>query len=165
MPHVGVGDGGRGGGGLVSSQPLVISAWGLEVPSGRVSPQGNTAVGLDAFVVVVVVLFWFLVFVFFWLLKVPATCYSVSQGRICSENGTCCHTEMQVADQTFYLAQSQYTDTGPSCPSADPITLGAWQGSHWSTHFQVTGMTRPRARSTRIESGIKPRSPLSRLTP
>ena len=56
---------------------------------------------------------------------------SVSQGRICSDNFTCCHTEIEVADPTFYLTQSQYTDTGPTSPSADPITPGAWQGSHW----------------------------------
>ena len=43
----------------------------------------------------------------------------------------CCHTEIEVAHQTFYLTQSQYTDTGPTSPSADPITPGAWQGSHW----------------------------------
>ena len=56
---------------------------------------------------------------------------SVSQGRICSDYFTCCHTEIEVADQTFYLTHSQYTDTGPTSPSADPITPGAWQGSHW----------------------------------
>ena len=33
------------------------------------------------------------------LLNVPTTCY-VSQGRICSDNFTYCHTEIQVADQT-----------------------------------------------------------------
>ena len=60
---------------------------------------------------------------------------SVSQGRICSDNFTCCHTEIEVADQMFYLTQSQYTDTGPTSPSADPITPGAWQGSHWSAKF------------------------------
>ena len=60
---------------------------------------------------------------------------SVSQGRISSENFTCCHTEIKVADPTFYLTQSQYTDTGPTSPSADPITPGAWQGSHWSANF------------------------------
>ena len=49
---------------------------------------------------------------------------SVSQGRICSDNFTCCHTEIEVADPTFYLTQSQYTDTGPTSPSADPITPG-----------------------------------------
>ena len=59
----------------------------------------------------------------------------VSQGRICSDNFTCCHTEIEVADQTFYLTQSQYTDTRPTSPSADPITPGAWQGSHWSASF------------------------------
>ena len=69
---------------------------------------------------------------------------SVSQGRICSHNFTCCHTEIEVADPTFYLTQSQYTDTGPTSPSADPTTPGAWQGSHWSANFEVTGMTRPR---------------------
>ena len=51
---------------------------------------------------------------------------SVSQGRICSDNLTCCHTEIEVADPTFYLTQSQYTDAGPTSPSADPITPGAW---------------------------------------
>ena len=60
---------------------------------------------------------------------------SVSQGRICSDNFTCCHTQIEVADPTFYLTQSQYTDTGPTSPSADPITPGAWQGSHWSANF------------------------------
>ena len=74
---------------------------------------------------------------------------SVSQGRICSHNCTCCHTEIEVADQTFHLTQSQYTDTRPTSPSADPITSGAWQGSHWSAKFYVTGMTRPRKKSRR----------------
>ena len=50
----------------------------------------------------------------------------------------CCHIEIEVADQSFYLTQSQYTDTGPTSPSTDPIMPGAWQGSHWV----VTGMTR-----------------------
>ena len=59
---------------------------------------------------------------------------SVSQGRICSDNFTWCHTEIEVADQTFHLTQSQYTDTRPTSPSADPITPGAWQGSHWSAN-------------------------------
>ena len=89
---------------------------------------------------------------------------SVSQGRICTDNFTCCHTEMEVADQTFHLTQSQYTDTGPTSPSADPITPDAWQGSHWSTNFEVTGMTRPRKNPA--ASGIRTRDlPLSRRTP
>ena len=69
---------------------------------------------------------------------------SVSQGRICTDNFMCCHTEIEAADQTFHLTQSQYTDTGPTSSSADPITPGAWQGSHWSANVEVTGMTRPR---------------------
>ena len=68
---------------------------------------------------------------------------SVSQGRICSDDCTCCHTETESADPTFYLTQSQYIDTGPTSPSADPITPGAWQGSHWRANVYVTGMTRP----------------------
>ena len=36
---------------------------------------------------------------------------SVSQGWICSNKFTCCHVEIEVADQTFHLTQSQYTDT------------------------------------------------------
>ena len=65
----------------------------------------------------------------------------VSQGQICSDNCTRCHTEIEVADQTFYL--TQYTYTRPTSPSPDPITPGAWQGSHWSANFEVTGMTGP----------------------
>ena len=73
---------------------------------------------------------------------------SVSQGRICSDSLTCCHTEI-VANQTFHLTQSQYTDAGPTSPSTDPIPPGAWQGSHLSANFEVTGMTRPRKKSRR----------------
>ena len=59
---------------------------------------------------------------------------SVFHGRICTDNLTCCYTEIEVADPTFYLTQSQYTDTGPTSPSADPISPGAWQGSYWSVN-------------------------------
>ena len=58
----------------------------------------------------------------------------VSQRRICTDNFTCCHTEIEAADPTFHLTQSQYTNTGPTSPGADPITPGAWQGSHWSAN-------------------------------
>ena len=73
----------------------------------------------------------------------------VFQGQICSDNFTCCHTEIEVADQTFYLTQSQYTDTGPTSPSTDPLTPGAWQGSHCCANFWVAVMTRPRKQSHR----------------
>ena len=61
---------------------------------------------------------------------------SVSLGLICSDKCTCCHADTEVADQTCYIAQSQYTDTGPNSPSADPIIQDAWQGSHWSTNHK-----------------------------
>ena len=60
---------------------------------------------------------------------------NVSHGRICTDSFTCCHTEIEVADPTFYLTQSQQTDTGPTSPSTDLIMLGVWQGSHWSPNF------------------------------
>ena len=53
---------------------------------------------------------------------------NVSQGRICSDNFTCCHTEIEVADQPVHLTQSQYIDNEPTSPSTDPTTP-AWQGS------------------------------------
>ena len=49
--------------------------------------------------------------------------------RICSDEFMCCHTEIEVADRTVYLSQSQYTDTGSTSRSADPIAPGVWQGS------------------------------------
>ena len=86
---------------------------------------------------------------------------SVSQGRICSDNFTCSHTEIEVADQTFYLTQSQYTDTWPTSPSADPITPGAWQGSPLECQFLSHWYD-----STPKKSGIRTRDlPLSRRTP
>ena len=42
---------------------------------------------------------------------------SVCQGRICSDNFACCHTEIEVADPTFYLTQSQYIDTSRPVPA------------------------------------------------
>ena len=66
-----------------------------------------------------------------WLLNVPATCECISGTDLF--NFTCCHTEVEVAD--FYLTLSQYTCTGPTSPSTDPITPGTEQGSHWSANF------------------------------
>ena len=59
----------------------------------------------------------------------------VSQGWLSSDNCMYCHTEIEVADPTFYLTQSQYTDTGSTSLSADPRMPGARQGSHWSANF------------------------------
>ena len=60
---------------------------------------------------------------------------SVSQGRVCSDKCARCKTEIELADENVYLTQSQYTDTGPTSPSADPMTPGAGQGGHWSAKF------------------------------
>ena len=81
---------------------------------------------------------------------------SVSQGRICSDNFTCCHTEIEVADQMFYLTQSQYTDTGPTSPSADPIMPGAWQGSHWSANFNLKSLVWLDPEKIPAQAGFKP---------
>ena len=62
--------------------------------------------------------------------------------------------------KNFYLIQSHYTDTGPTSPGADPITPGAWQGSHWSANLYVIGMTR--SGKLPAQAGIEPRVRLSR---
>ena len=74
---------------------------------------------------------------------------SVSQGRICEDNCTCCHTEIEATNSTFCLTQSQYTDTGPTRPSVNPATPDAWQDNHWTANFEVAGMTRPGRKSRR----------------
>ena len=48
----------------------------------------------------------------------------VSQGPTYSDNFTCFHTEIEVANQTFYFTQEHYTETGPTSPSIDPLTPG-----------------------------------------
>ena len=66
----------------------------------------------------------------------------VSQGRICFTSqqhagvsqGRICPDEC-VADRPFDLSRLQYTDTGPTSSSADPITPDGWQGSHWSVNY------------------------------
>ena len=69
-----------------------------------------------------------------WLLNVPATGKCISDGSA-QTILRACHTEVEAADQTFYLTQSQYTDTGLTSPSVDPITPGTCQGSHWSANI------------------------------
>ena len=63
---------------------------------------------------------------------------SVSQGRICSDKSLCCHTEIKVADQTLHLTQSQYTDTGPTSPSTDPVTPGTREYQIWGHWYDLT---------------------------
>ena len=83
---------------------------------------------------------------------------------MCSDNFTCCHTEVEVAAQTFYLTQSQYTDTGPTSHSADRITPDAWQGSqllecqfssHWyePTREKIPGERESNPGSAALDAG------------
>ena len=67
----------------------------------------------------------------------------VSQGWICWDQCSCCHTGTEAVDQTSCLAQSQCTDTWPTRPSTVPIAPDAWQGSHKRTNVQVAGVTGP----------------------
>ena len=79
---------------------------------------------------------------------------SVSQGRICSNNFTCYRIETEVADWTFYLIQSQYTDTRPTSPSADFIT---------PLECQFVSLWYGPTRKHPVASGIRtPDHPLSR---
>ena len=55
------------------------------------------------------------------LINVPATCKVCLTLRDGKDTFTCCYTEIETADQTFYLTQSQCTDAGLSSPSADPL--------------------------------------------
>ena len=81
---------------------------------------------------------------------------SVSQGLICSDNCTCCNIEIEVADPTFYLTQSQYTDTRPTSPSADLETPGAWQGSHCRAIFRSLVWLHPEKSRHKQESNPRP---------
>ena len=140
--------------------------WDVQLPTSNTQPKKHTEVHKP----VVCASVCLAVRGDVWCMKLFVGCLtsqqqsSVSQGRICLDNFTCCHTQIEVADPTFYLTQSQYTDTGPTSPSADPITPGAWQGSHWSANFEVTGMTR--LQKNPGASGIRTRDlPLSWRTP
>ena len=64
-------------------------------------------------------------------------------------NCACCYPEIEVGHQSFYLTQSQHTDTGPTNPSTDPVTSGTCQGSHYSSTFNKSlawfNYTKPRS--------------------
>ena len=50
---------------------------------------------------------------------------SVSQGRICSDNFTCCHTEVELVDPTLHLIQSQRDSTPESSALEAALTVKA----------------------------------------
>ena len=66
---------------------------------------------------------------------------SVCQGWICLDNCTCCHTETEVADQTCYRTQSQYTDIWPTSPNTDPIAPVTRKVCHKRINHEVTSVT------------------------
>ena len=59
---------------------------------------------------------------------------SIFQEQIWSDNFTCCHTEIEAADQTRHLTQSQYTDTRSTGPRADSLSQAPVRIA-WSTNF------------------------------
>ena len=75
------------------------------------------------------ILRWWLQLLFVGSLIIFQQHASVSQKWICFDNCMCCYTEIEVADQIWQALS----------PSTDPMILGTWQGSHWSTNFKVTG--------------------------
>ena len=65
----------------------------------------------------------------------------------------------------FYLTQSQYTDTGPTSPSAEPITPGALAGQPLECQF-VSHWYGSTPKKSRRQAGFEPGDlPLSRRTP
>ena len=57
----------------------------------------------------------------------------------------CCHTGRKVAEETFSLTQSHYTDTRPTSPHTDPVTPGgiatkAPMLSHWYCWTEESGV-------------------------
>ena len=83
---------------------------------------------------------------------------SVSQGRICSDNFTCCHTEIEVADQTFYLTQS------PGRP-VPVLTLKRQAPGRVATGVPIVKSLVDSTRKNPVASGIRtPDLPLSKWT-
>ena len=60
-----------------------------------------------------------------WLLNVPSHTLVYLRDVSAQTSARGAISETEAADQTFYLIKSQNTDTGPTSPSADPITPGA----------------------------------------
>ena len=56
------------------------------------------------------------------------TLHPASQEQICWNSCTCCCTEIEVADQTFYLTKSQYTDIQHQTDSASQGGVGRGEG-------------------------------------
>ena len=77
---------------------------------------------------------------------------------------TCRHTAKEVADQTCYLTQPQYTDTGPTSPNADPISPGRVATGVPSLKSLV-GLDHEKKNKTTGKARIEPRSRGGRPNP
>ena len=77
----------------------------------------------------------------------PSNVQSASQGQVCSDDGTCCHTETEVADQTYNLTLSWYTAIGPVSRTTHLVMLHCHRASLWQ-HSPCHGTTGPVCRST-----------------
>ena len=83
----------------------------------------------------------------------------VLQRRVCSDNYTCSHTEIEVADETVSPSHS-ILPLGIPVPARTPC-----EGSHWNTVFDVTGMTRLGKKDPGQKREWNPGPPLSIRTP
>ena len=115
---VGGGGGGGGGGGYGSGWLFTTVREVLTQSPGYYARVSTFLVSLLLLLLLLLVVVVVVVVVFVGCLTSQQQA-SVSKGQICSDNFSCCHTEIEVADQTFYL--TQYTDTRPTSPSTDPI--------------------------------------------
>ena len=98
----------------------------------------------------------------------------VFRGITAQTNCTCCHTETEVADQTFCLTKSLYTHTGPTSPRADPYNARRLVGSHWcakclshrrdSTWKQINGESGNRTTVCRFRGGRLSTRPTKRCS-
>ena len=87
-----------------------------------------------------------------WLLNVPTTCSCISETDLlnCTYLDKSCRANFLRHPVTVYRHHA-------SLSQRDPRMSVAFQGSHWSTSFSVTGITRPGKRST-SKVAIEPRS-------
>ena len=69
-----------------------------------------------------------------WLLNVSATCQCISGTDLLWQIYALPHWDRS-------CRSNSPTDTGPTSPSTDHITPGAWQDGHWTANFEVTLMT------------------------
>ena len=88
---------------------------------------------------------------------------SIHQRHIRLDSCTCCHTEIETANQTCYLSQSQDTDTPSTSPRANSVTSVPGRVTHYSTDFLNTGITLPGKEQEKL--GSIPSLPLLRQMP